>query len=352
MADPRIRGLTGGTVNDRLLAAAIRRAIAIARLKESVGRTMVGSLNETLLPRIFQEIEKALGGVKTRGVQVTSRTRARLTATIAKLTKEAGSEFAALRRTLTKSLRDIGKSEVAFQTAAFHESLPTGITLGFVSPTAAQVGQIVASTPVQGTFLTKALADMGSGLMRQVEAAVNLGLREGETATQIGKRLSGLAGGRGGVFGTTRRHLQTWSRTAVNHVTNATRELAYQANSDLITGVRYVATLDSRTCFAAGTRVRLADGSLLPIEAVRPGDQVEGGSGETRLVLGVLQRWADQWVEIETSDGEKVRATTTHPFWVLQPGGCGWVEADDIQEAIRNLLLPEELREKEIGSLH
>ncbi|WP_448630649.1 polymorphic toxin-type HINT domain-containing protein [Cellulomonas soli] len=92
----------------------------------------------------------------------------------------------------------------------------------------------------------------------------------------------------------------------------------------------------ARTCsFVAGTLVRMADGSLKPIEDLQPGDAIVGadpGTGE--LVNEVV-------IEPLVSEGDKhlialwfgqgpvpVIATDNHPYWV---DGVGWVQAGSLQ---------------------
>lgn len=52
----------------------------------------------------------------------------------------------------------------------------------------------------------------------------------------------------------TRRQIDTLTRTATNHVANTARLESYQKNSDILKGVKYTATLDSRTSIICGSR--------------------------------------------------------------------------------------------------
>ena len=86
--------------------------------------------------------------------------------------------------------------------------------------------------------------------------------------------------------------------------------------------------------FPTGTQVRMADGSLQPIEHVEPGDFVLAadpvtGEWSSQLVL-------DQWSHLDDghlataffTDGSQITATDHHRFWVESSGA--WVELDDV----------------------
>jgi superfamily I DNA/RNA helicase len=74
---------------------------------------------------------------------------------------------------------------------------------------------------------------------------------------------------------------------------------------------------DDDQCLVAGTRVTMADGSTLPIEAVRPGDLVRSGFGSGEFgparVVRVHQSWArGRGVAITTRDGRRLVSTPEH----------------------------------------
>ena len=97
--------------------------------------------------------------------------------------------------------------------------------------------------------------------------------------------------------------------------------------------------LNDTTCFVAGTRVLMADGSTKPIEDVEEGDQVladdpgDGVGPEPREVTAWHLNWTKHLTEVSVdrngdnvSDGS-VEATRKHPFWTENRG---WVDAQDL----------------------
>lgn len=89
-------------------------------------------------------------------------------------------------------------------------------------------------------------------------------------------------------------------------------------------------------CFAAGTKVQMAYGSVKPIEQVEPGDSVLSYDERTEefVVQPVLRRMERQTssllsVQSSSSDrySDRTYVTHEHPFLVK---GKGWVEAKDL----------------------
>lgn len=97
-----------------------------------------------------------------------------------------------------------------------------------------------------------------------------------------------------------------------------------------VTRYKLTAVLDGRTCFAAGTMVQSSKLGVIAIDCIEPGDYVIGGSGSERKVLGTRKAVSSQWRDITFEEGIVVRATPNHPFWVVQPGGSGWVVVKDL----------------------
>ncbi len=75
---------------------------------------------------------------------------------------------------------------------------------------------------------------------------VRQGLTSGETNQQIISRIVGK-GGEPGVMGVARRHAAALVQTSVQSVANGARRATFEANPDVIKGLKQVSTLDSHT---------------------------------------------------------------------------------------------------------
>ena len=88
-------------------------------------------------------------------------------------------------------------------------------------------------------------------------------------------------------------------------------------------------------CFAAGTQVTMADGSLRPIDQVCSGESVlcwTGEAGDNLIpseVLSTSHRRTASLLRLCTSSGSEILVTPDHPFYV-DGEGRGWVSARDL----------------------
>ena len=75
-------------------------------------------------------------------------------------------------------------------------------------------------------------------------------------------------------------------------------------------------------CFVAGTPVLMANGTELPIDALRPGDMVQ--SAFSPCEVSQLQvSWTHQLRRLKLSNGKRIYCTPSHPFFTSN----GWVKA-------------------------
>jgi hypothetical protein len=97
---------------------------------------------------------------------------------------------------------------------------------------------------------------------------------------------------------------------------------------------------DYNGCFAAGTAVRLADGSSKPIEAVREGDVVATGSGprDRAKVLATFVRDQARLRVVRLDGGRALRLTDEHLVWV---DGAGWKQAQHVKPGDRLSVWPD-----------
>lgn len=318
MVDPRLG--QQATANEILMDRAIRHAVFVARYRTQVGNELLGDL-DALLAQVLRKVDTALGDVAGRGFGVTTRNRRRLQRLILDLGKITGRRYSEIRKSLSAKMAEFAKAEARFQVSAFHSSLPEGITLGFTAPAAPGLNRIMTARPMllngRSGFAADYFGSMPKTLVSDVEGAINSGLAAGETPSQLRKRLAGVNGS-GGVFGRTRRDLMTVTRTTVNHVSNQARELTYDANSDLVKGVRFVATLDHRTTPIC----RSLDGEVWPIdEGERPPMHHQCRSTTVPVLksfeeLGLGRHFRDAPASTRASLDGQVPADLTYTDWL------------------------------------
>lgn len=156
------------------------------------------------------------------------------------------------------------------------------ILLGDVSGLPIRAPQIawadIMAKPIDGATLGNLADALGVNQALDVVAEVQRGIEQGRTLDETVQAIRGEVitrakwkGGKyvpgtysGGVFDT--RQAEAFSRTAIMHIGNQSREAAYSANEDIIKAYMRVETLDQRTCIECG----VMDGHTYKIGEPRP----------------------------------------------------------------------------------
>jgi hypothetical protein len=87
---------------------------------------------------------------------------------------------------------------------------------------------------------------------------------------------------------------------------------------------------NARGCFVPGTRVKMVDGMMAPIETIQVGEKVIDAYGTIQKVENVLTYDCNEdIIELEFEDGKIIRCTKDHKFLTTNRG---WVQAQDLTE--------------------
>lgn len=114
-------------------------------------------------------------------------------------------------------------------------------------PTEEALRAIVTDGLVQGAAQAAWWNKQSLDMAFRFSTAVRQGLAAAETNQQIIRRVRGE-------IAITRRNAAALVQTSVQTVANNTRMATFQANGDVVSGVRWLATLDSHTCARCGAR--------------------------------------------------------------------------------------------------
>lgn len=176
------------------------------------------------------------------------------------------------RTRFRKSLDDLARVEIDFEERLVNSALPFTPELNQVNP--ALLTAIVRETPFSsGTDTSRLLDQWLVGLSRtdkrQLREAIQLGLLQGDSINTIVGRIAGTrsAGFGDGILSLTRRNAEILVRTGINHVSNAARNLFWNANAHIIRVLRWTATLDGRTtpiCQSRDGKFTPTTGNTLP----------------------------------------------------------------------------------------
>lgn len=106
------------------------------------------------------------------------------------------------------------------------------------------------------------------------------------------------------------------------------------------------------TCFSAGTKILLADGSSKNIESLEVGDRVLGynldtGQTEADEVLELYSTANNNMMRMEFSDGTVIHSTFDHPYYVKSKGWCS-LKPDVTNNLITNITDVDQLEEGDV----
>ena len=158
---------------------------------------------------------------------------------------------------------------------------------------------------ISGKPLSHWLRGQTQGLRRTLVREVRSGHAQGMTTLQITQRILGdplLDPAATGVLPKARRQLRQLVHASVQTLANQQREALYHANRDLVRGLRWLATLDGRTCGFCGAR----DGLVYEMNHRPRGHELPWGGGPGACHFGcrcvslpVLASWRELGVDID-----------------------------------------------------
>lgn len=266
---------------DSILDALLRHDTGIRRLSNGTVRRIITLLNDAV-PDLERQIRDRVGWIAARGYDASPHTLRRLEANLAsvrQVLREAYKEaFGAVR----SDLLDLADYEGEYVSRMLGREVgKIGVELAGGAPSSQLLKAIVDTRPLQGRLLRDWAKELPENAYRGVRQAIRQGLTQSESIDQIVRRIKGTRanGYADGVLDRSRRELEMVVRTATSHVTNHARDETYRQNSDLIKGVKWVATLDSRTCQVCAAR----DGKLYDLDHKPIGHSVPWLAGPGRL---------------------------------------------------------------------
>lgn len=263
-------------VNDQIKDRTIRHMVYLERFKAGELRKLKKTLETVIIPEVEEKIRKRLA----KGLP-TNATSKRLKELRRELGKIATAMTASIKKEVVIDIDALTKQEIDFQINMIKEEL--GVDIDFVVPNARDVAAVVKSQPFTGLTMDQWFGGIKTSTQRKITQAVQRGIVEGETVSQIVQRIRGTRanGFTDGVMNATKVQAEAVARTAINYASNTAKDAVYQANSDIIKGVQWVATLDSRTStICAGL-----DGKVFPLgKGVRPPAHVNCRSTITPVI--------------------------------------------------------------------
>jgi SPP1 gp7 family putative phage head morphogenesis protein len=149
--------------------------------------------------------------------------------------------FSNISRQTIVGTQELAKSEAAFSARLFDKA--TTLETNFIIPPDAILVNAVLNTPIRAAGVTteEILRQFSAKKTKQILQMISDGVTLGETTPAISRNVGNL------INTLTRRQLDSLVRTITNSTAAAARNQIYEANSDVLEGYKFIATLDSRT---------------------------------------------------------------------------------------------------------
>ena len=248
------------TVNEQLRDADVGHQVDLQRYSNHVVQRIIALLNRAD-PELVQKLNDALERLAPEDFTIE-----RLDALLKSVRELNRSAYEAIGRELTKELQDLAEYEAGFQFQLFRSVLPVEVSFAKVSVEAAYSAAM--SRPFQiskdrAISLSDYLVGLTEDRAAMVRDAVRLGYIEGESISQIVRRIKGTKkqNYEDGLMAAPRHKVEAMVRTAINHTATVARQEFYKGNQDLIKGWQFLATLDSRTSITCAS----LSGNIYPI---------------------------------------------------------------------------------------
>lgn len=231
------------TASEPLVDAFLQHQVRIQGLSAAEVRKFA-----PFLKQIDADIRKRLSGDN-----LAEFSKRRLSRLLTALDATLADVFDEYIKALQKDMATFGPHEAAF-TVDTMETHMVGIDMDL--PTASQISAAVKSRPLTmkgsngGKLMGQLIADWTKSERDAVTLAIRKGVVEGQTNSEIVRAIRGTKALKynDGILATTQRHARAVVNTAVQHVSSAARQEVFDANDDIVKGVRWIATLDRHTC--------------------------------------------------------------------------------------------------------
>lgn len=291
------------STNEYLIDASTRHQIMLQRLSG-------GSFNKLkpILEKLQKDIKARLSENPT-DFQMHRLTA--LSADIQALFDEANAEFG---KQLNLELNDFTEYETDFQYRMLGNAVTTELTLPAIEQVVAAVttakAELISGNKVQRLTISEMVETLGSK-PKTIENRIRAGIIEGKSVDQMVRDIMRIADG------VNKRDARTIVRTAFNLAGSEARRAVTNQNLDVISGEKWVSTLDGRTSFVCqgldGKTFEVGEGRYPPAHMnCLPGDT---NVSTCSAISNIYKRpYKGVMVNITTKSGRTISATPNHPI--------------------------------------
>lgn len=300
----------------QLIEQATRHASHLERLKSSEYariKSLLGKQQDELLAMLARE-------------DITAWTRTRAERQLAAVRDMLARGYSsAIIPALSQSVASLAEYEAGFEARSLQKVAPA---VSFTIPTGAQVTAAVYANPLLvngpdgGSLLESFIDDWSRSQVRSTVNSIRMGYALGETTSQVLRRVNEQT------IPMEQRGLRALVHTTLQHTATMARQQTWEANRDIIKGVRWLSTLDSKT----SDLCRALDNQVFPVDkGPRPPAHVNCRSTTIAVLddrFAFLEKGGTRAArDPETGDVESVGAKTSYYSWLKK-------QPADVQDSI------------------
>jgi SPP1 gp7 family putative phage head morphogenesis protein len=246
------------SVNEKLFDESISHQIDLLGYSNAVVRKMIRLLNATdadLMAQLTAKLDT---------LPASSFTVERLTLLLTSVRALNSRAY----DTVSAELQNELKSLVAYEAEYQQKLLSVTVPVPIATVNAEVVYAAAMARPFQGRLLKEWMQGLEEGKAAIIRDAVRIGYIESQTTSEIVKRIRGTRAlnYEDGLLKISRTNAESVVITALAHTSNYTQQAMFEANSEVIKGLRYTATLDTRTTAICASR----DGTVYPLGKPHP----------------------------------------------------------------------------------
>ena len=233
------------SANDRIAEAIRKRAIRLERYSAGEREAIL-----KLLDKLFGELRLRLVDSGIGGIRRTDYQMRRLTLLFEEIEATISSAYGDISDRMDGALRSLSEVEASWAMNAVNEGL--GLKLLTMTPMISErIAAAASDVLIEGAPSREWWARQSVKLLDGFKDQMRKGYLQGETNRQLLSRLVGGVDASGNpVFDLskgTKRGAEATIRTSVQAIANDARMRLYRENSDVIKGVTWISTLDTRT---------------------------------------------------------------------------------------------------------
>ena len=244
-------------INEKLFDDSISHMVWSERFKTSVSNKVLAVLNsgDKELQVMLIEGLLALEGSTTKKLAkaITAKREALIDKAYAELLDE---------------LNEFAVYESQFQIKLIEASIALEASYKLSSPKRSELKKPVVEKAFRGRILSEWFEDLKATDSARIVDALRVGIADGQTNSQIVRNIIGTKKLKynDGILNMSRRNANTVVRTAISHVADSSSQLVWENNTDIIKGLKWVSTLDTRTTEICRTR----DGKVYAVDKAPP----------------------------------------------------------------------------------